>query len=46
MEGFDGGGSVSEKKIDRGTKWFVETVLGENPRKIANDQVSTYPVQA
>jgi hypothetical protein len=46
MEGFDGGGTVSEKKVDRDTKWFVERVLGENPRKIANDQVSTYPVQA
>jgi len=46
LEGFDGGGSVSEKRIDRNAKWFVERVLGENPRKIANDQVNTYPVQA
>ena len=46
IEGFDGGGSVSEKRTDRSSRWFVEQVLGENPRKIANDQVNTYPVQA
>jgi len=45
-EGFDGGGSVSEKRIDRNKRWFVEQVLGEHPHKIANDQVNTYPVQA
>jgi hypothetical protein len=44
IEGFDGGGSVSEKKII-GRRWFVERVLGENPKKIATDQVSTFPVQ-
>jgi hypothetical protein len=46
IEGFDGGGTVSEKRIDRSRRWFVEQVLGERPKKIANDQVSTYPVQA
>lgn len=40
QEGFDGGGSVSEKKII-GKRWFVEKVLGEYPSKIATDQVST-----
>ena len=40
QEGFDGGGSVSEKKII-GRRWFVEKVLGEYPSKIATDQVST-----
>jgi hypothetical protein len=46
VEGFDGGGSVSEKKVVKhGAKWWVETVLGENPRKIATDQVFTQAVQ-
>lgn len=46
VEGFDGGGSVSEKRtIKHGSRWWVEKVLGENPRKIATDQVATYPVQ-
>jgi len=40
QEGFDGGGSVSEKKII-GRRWFVEKVLGEYPTKIATDQVTT-----
>ncbi len=40
QEGFDGGGSVSEKKIV-GKRWFVEKVLGEYPSKIATDQVKT-----
>ena len=40
QEGFDGGGSVSEKKII-GKRWFVEKMLGEYPSKIATDQVST-----
>lgn len=40
LEGFDGGGSVSEKKTI-GKRWFVETVLGEYPSKIATDQVIT-----
>ena len=40
QEGFDGGGSISEKKII-GKRWFVEKVLGEYPSKIATDQVST-----
>lgn len=43
-EGFDGGGTVSEKKII-GKKWFVEQVLGENPKKIAIDKISTTAVE-
>jgi len=39
-EGFDGGGSVSEKKAIGG-RWFVERVLGERTRKIATDRVIT-----
>jgi len=39
-EGFDGGGSVSEKKTI-GKRWFVERVLGERTRKIATDRVVT-----
>jgi hypothetical protein len=44
VEAFDGGGSVSEKKII-GKKWFVEKVLGENPKKIATDKVFTTAVE-
>lgn len=40
FEGFDGGGSVSEKKII-GKRWFVEKMLGETPKKIAVDKVTT-----
>jgi hypothetical protein len=43
-EGFDGGGTVTEKKII-GKKWFVETVLGENPKKIATDKVTTTAIE-
>jgi hypothetical protein len=43
-EGFDGGGSVSEKKRI-GNRWFVERVLGECPMKIATDRVSTNAIQ-
>jgi hypothetical protein len=43
-EGFDGGGTVTEKKII-GKKWFVEQVLGENPKKIATDKVTTTAVE-
>uniref|UniRef100_A0A6C0KUT4 Uncharacterized protein n=1 Tax=viral metagenome TaxID=1070528 RepID=A0A6C0KUT4_9ZZZZ len=39
-EGFDGGGSVSEKKAV-GKRWFVEKVLGERTSKIATDRVTT-----
>ena len=39
-EGFDGGGSVSEKKRI-GSTWYVEKVLGENTQKIATDKVIT-----
>lgn len=43
-EGFEGGGTVTEKKIV-GRKWFVEQVLGENPKKIATDKVTTTAVE-
>jgi hypothetical protein len=43
-EGFDGGGSVSEKKRI-GNRWFVERVLGECPMKIATDRVNTNAIQ-
>lgn len=44
LEGFDGGGTVSEKKII-GKRWFVEKVLGEHPKKIATDRVYTSAVE-
>jgi hypothetical protein len=44
FEGFDGGGTVSEKKIV-GKRWFVEKVLGETPKKIATDKVTTTAVE-
>ena len=44
LEGFDGGGTVSEKKIV-GRRWFVERVLGEEPKKIATDKVYTTAVE-
>jgi hypothetical protein len=44
LEGFDGGGTVSEKKVI-GRRWFVEKVLGETPRKIATDRVYTSAVE-
>ena len=40
MEGFDGGGSISEKKAV-GKRWFVEKVLGERTTAIATDRVTT-----
>ena len=43
-EGFDGGGTVSEKRTV-GDRWFVETVLGERPKKIAVDHVATDAIQ-
>lgn len=43
-EGFDGGGTVSEKRRI-GKRWFVEKVLGENPIKIATDKVQTTAIQ-
>jgi hypothetical protein len=39
-EGFDGGGSVSEKKTV-GHRWFVERVLDERTTSIATDRVTT-----
>lgn len=39
-EGFDGGGTVSEKK-PIGGPWYVEKVLHENTKKIATDKVTT-----
>jgi hypothetical protein len=44
LENFDGGGTVSEKKII-GKRWFVEKVLGEHPRKIATDRVTTSAIE-
>lgn len=44
LEGFDGGGTVTEKKII-GKRWFVEKVLGENPKKIATDKVTTTAIE-
>jgi hypothetical protein len=44
FEGFDGGGGVAEKKII-GKRWFVEQVLGENPKKIATDRVMTSAIE-
>ena len=39
-EGFDGGGTVSEKKTI-GNRWWIEKVLGEMPTAIATDRVTT-----
>jgi hypothetical protein len=44
VEAFDGGGTVTEKRTI-GRKWFVEQVLGENPRKIATDKVTTTAIE-
>ena len=44
FEGFDGGGTVTEKKIV-GKRWFVEKVLGETPKKIATDKVTTTAIE-
>ena len=44
LEAFEGGGSVTEKKVI-GKKWFVEQVLGENPKKIATDRVVTTAIE-
>ena len=43
-EGFDGGGTVSEKRRI-GKTWYVEKVLGENTQKIATDKVITSAIQ-
>jgi hypothetical protein len=43
-EAFDGGGTVTEKKIV-GKRWFVEKVLGEHPKKIATDKVTTSAIE-
>jgi hypothetical protein len=44
LEAFDGGGTVTEKKIV-GKRWFVEKVLGETPKKIATDKVTTTAIE-
>lgn len=44
LEGFDGGGTVTEKRII-GKRWFVEKVLGETPKKIATDKVITTAIE-
>lgn len=45
FEGFDGGGSISEKKIV-GNRWYVEKILGEKPEKISTDRVMTSAVES
>lgn len=44
IEGFNGGGSINEKKIV-GKRWFVEKVLGESPKKIETDKVQTSAIE-
>lgn len=44
IEGFDGGGTINQKKIV-GKRWFVEKVLGENPKKIETDKVQTSAIE-
>ena len=44
VEGFNGGGSINEKKII-GKRWFVEKVLGEKPKKIETDKVTTTAIE-
>jgi hypothetical protein len=44
IEGFDGGGTVSEKKTIN-KKWFVESLLGEKPKKIAIDRITTSAIE-
>ncbi len=44
IEGFDGGGTINEKKV-MGKRWFVEQVLGENPKKIETDKVQTSAIE-
>jgi hypothetical protein len=44
VEGFNGGGSINEKKII-GKRWFVEKVLGEKPKKIETDKVQTSAIE-
>jgi hypothetical protein len=44
MEGFNGGGSINEKKVI-GKRWFVEQVLGEHPKKIETDKVQTSAIE-
>ncbi len=44
IEGFNGGGSINEKKII-GKRWFVEKVLGEKPKKIETDKVATSAIE-
>lgn len=44
MEGFNAGGTVTQKKIV-GKRWFVEKVLDEHPKNIATDKVTTNPIQ-
>lgn len=41
-EGFQDG--IKKTKV-KGHKWFVEEVLHENPNKIVQDRVQTFPVQ-
>ena len=41
QEGFEG--TLSDKKA-KGTRWFVEKVLGEHPTIISTDQVITHAI--
>ena len=43
-EGFEGGGSVSQKD-PMGGPWYVEKLLHENTKKIATDKVTTSAIQ-
>jgi hypothetical protein len=44
VEGFEGGGSINEKKVI-GKRWFVEKVLGEHPKRIETDRVYTSAIE-
>ncbi len=44
LEGFYGGGPVVEKERI-GKRWFVETVLGEDPSAIHTEKVITQAIQ-
>jgi len=39
-EGFDGVGSISDKKTI-GNRWWVEKIIGEHPSAISTDRVTT-----
>jgi hypothetical protein len=43
-EGFNGGGTINEKKTV-GKRWFVERVLNEEPKRIETDKVRTTAIE-